>query len=143
VQASLANAKINPAVQIYVEGMDELPSVAAAKQNLTLVFTNLFENADHAMGGKGRILVQGSFRENWVDVSVTDSGPGIPPEIHNRIFELNYSGSSGETQPGKLGFGLWWVRTQIVRLGGTVTVESDGIHGSTFRIRLPAGRGDS
>jgi signal transduction histidine kinase/putative methionine-R-sulfoxide reductase with GAF domain len=139
VRSSLTNAKINPAVLVRVEGLDDLPSVAAAQQNLVLVFTNLFENADHAMQGKGRILVQGNQRGNWVEVSVSDSGPGIPPEIHNRIFELSYSGSTGASQPGKLGFGLWWVKTQIVRLGGTVSVESDGLQGTTFRIRLPAG----
>jgi signal transduction histidine kinase len=143
VRSSLSNAKINPAVLVRVEGLEDLPSVAAAQQNLVLVFTNLFENADQAMQGKGRILVQGSRRENWVEVSVTDSGPGIPPEFHNRIFELSYSGISGVSQPGKLGFGLWWVKTQIVRLGGTVSVESDGIHGTTFLIRLPAGGGEA
>jgi signal transduction histidine kinase len=39
---------------------------------------------------------------------------------------------------GKLGFGLWWVKTLTARLGGSVSVESDGVHGTTFRLRLPA-----
>ena len=41
------------------------------------------------------------------------------------------------THAGKLGFGLWWIKTLITRLGGTVAVESDGQHGTTFRLRLP------
>ena len=40
----------------------------------------------------------------WVEVQVSDSGPGIPPELHERIFEFNYSAST--SHPGKLGFGL-------------------------------------
>lgn len=136
VQQALTSARLGPEVKVRLQGLDNLPPVAAAQQNLALVFTNLFENAGHAMNGRGRILVSGSHRSGWVEVSVADTGPGIPPEDHARIFDLSYS--SG-TQPGKLGFGLWWVRTQVVRLGGTVVVESDGRNGSTFRIRLPAG----
>jgi signal transduction histidine kinase len=138
VKQALAAARLNAGVTVRLQGLDNLPPVAAAQQNLALVFTNLIENADHAMQGQGRILVSGSYRAGWVEVAVTDSGPGIPPEDHSRIFELSFS--SG-TQPGKLGFGLWWVKTQIVRLGGSVAVESDGRHGTTFRIRLPSSEG--
>jgi signal transduction histidine kinase len=139
VRLSIANAKLASDVVVRMENLEDLPPVAAAQQNLALVFTNLLENADHAMKGIGRITVHGYHRAGWVEVVVSDSGPGIPPEFHSRIFELNFSGAA---QPGKLGFGLWWVKTQIVRLGGTVAVESDGEHGTTFRIRLPAGGGE-
>jgi C4-dicarboxylate-specific signal transduction histidine kinase len=44
----------------------------------------------------------------------------------------------GKTKGAKLGFGLWWVKTLMTRLGGSVSVESDGEHGATFRLRLPA-----
>jgi signal transduction histidine kinase len=78
-----------------------------------------------------------------VEVTVSDDGPGIPPALHDRIFELNYSGR-GAGRRGKLGFGLWWVKTLMARLGGSVTVESDvhadhsGKQGAVFRLRLPA-----
>jgi len=39
-----------------------------------------------------------------------------------------------------LGFGLWWVKTLMTRLGGSVSVESDGIHGTNFHLRLPQAR---
>ncbi len=70
----------------------------------------------------------------WVEVTVTDSGPGIAPELHNQIFELNFSRTA---HPGKLGFGLWWVKILMTRLGGSVAVESDGSSGTTFQLRLP------
>ena len=88
-----------------------------------------------ALQGNGSIIVSGVSTSEWVEVSVTDSGPGIAPELHNQIFELNFSRTG--PHPGKLGFGLWWVKTLMTRLGGSVNVESDGVHGTTFRLRLP------
>jgi signal transduction histidine kinase len=72
----------------------------------------------------------------WVIVSVRDTGPGIPHELHERIFEFNYS-ARPNTHPGKLGFGLWWVKSLVARFGGRVSVESDGVHGTTFILHLP------
>ena len=82
------------------------------------------------------ILVRGRSGREWVEITVSDSGPGIPPELHDRIFELNFSGRA-TSRPGKLGFGLWWVKTLMTRLGGSVDIESDGQRGATFRLRLP------
>ena len=61
---------------------------------------------------------------------MSDNGPGIPPELHERIFDFNFSGR--QAHAGKLGFGLWWVKTLMARFGGSVTVDSDGQHGTTF-----------
>jgi signal transduction histidine kinase len=100
------------------------------------VFRNLIENAIAALKGNGLITIQGLAMLAWVEVSMADSGPGIAPELQNQIFELNFSRTG--VQPGKLGFGLWWVKTLMTRLGGSVSVESDGKRGTTFRLRLPA-----
>jgi len=88
------------------------------------------------MDGHGTIFIGGSAEEDWVEITVSDNGPGIAPRFHDHIFELNYSGR-GATRPSKLGFGLWWVKTLMTRLGGSVSVESDGIHGTTFHLLLP------
>ena len=69
-------------------------------------------------------------------VSVTDTGPGIPPELHERIFDFDFS--SRKAHAGKLGFGLWWVKTLMARFGGSVTVHSEGQAGTTFILKLPA-----
>jgi signal transduction histidine kinase len=110
--------------------------VMAGKQSLTFVFKNLIENALAAMQAQGSILMRGSWGLEQVEVSISDSGPGISPDLHDRIFELNFSGRPG-AHPGKLGFGLWWVKNLMTRLGGSVSVESDGLHGATFLLRLP------
>jgi hypothetical protein len=65
--------------------------------------------------------------------SITDSGRHSS-RPHDKIFELNFS---APVPPGKLGFGLWWVKNLMTRLGGSVLVESDGRHGTTFLLRLP------
>lgn len=122
-------------VQIETNGLGDLPTITAGGQSLTFVFRNLLENAIAAMHENGSINITGISSPESVEISITDSGPGIPPELHSQIFELNFSRTGA--QPGKLGFGLWWVKTLMTRLGGSVTVESDGVHGTTFRLRLP------
>ncbi len=117
-----------------MDGLENLPTVNASGQSLVFVFRNLIENAIDAMGGKGEIKICGKQNVSWVEVSVSDTGRGIPPEIHEQIFELAYS---SRMHPGKMGFGLWWVKTLMTRLGGSVTVESDGNSGTTFYLRIP------
>jgi signal transduction histidine kinase/GAF domain-containing protein len=123
-------------VHIETSGLQDLPTVIAGGQGLTFIFRNLLENAIAAMDGNGSIRIEGTHLPEAVEIAVRDSGPGISAELHNQIFELNFSRTGA--QPGKLGFGLWWVKTLMTRLGGSVTVESDGHHGTTFRLRLPS-----
>jgi signal transduction histidine kinase len=91
------------------------------------------------MEGRGKIIISGSQSSSWVEVVVRDFGPGIPPEMHQRIFELNFS-SGSPSHAGKLGFGLYWVKALMIRLGGSVDVESDGMSGTAFRLRFPLRR---
>jgi signal transduction histidine kinase len=135
VQEAIESVQIPETVYIETKGLENLPTVTAGGQSLTFVFRNLIENALAAMDGNGSIVIQGIQLPDSVEVSVKDSGPGIAAELHNQIFELHFSRTGA--QPGKLGFGLWWVKTLMTRLGGSVTVESDGYHGTTFRLRLP------
>ena len=143
VKSAIEEAHLPPGVQIHMEGLGKLPAVIAGERSLALVFTNLFENAANAMQAEGIIEVRGFLgargstvfveltgstqpvgpgRKGWVEIAVSDSGPGIPAELHDRIFELNFSVESGgaavpgakrgnagpaATRPGRLGFGLW------------------------------------
>jgi signal transduction histidine kinase/putative methionine-R-sulfoxide reductase with GAF domain len=137
VAAAVAAAELPAGVSVQLDGLEGLPPVAAGRRSLTLVFTNLLQNAADAMKGHGELTIQGARHGDWVQLAVGDNGPGIPPELHERIFELDFSGRR-TTRPNKLGFGLWWVKTLVARLGGSVSVESDGRHGTTFYLRLPA-----
>jgi signal transduction histidine kinase len=136
IRAAIHAVLLPATVQIETNELGNLPAVTAGGQSLTFVFRNLIENAIAAMNGNGSILIQGIPYPESVEITITDSGPGIAAELHNQIFELNFSRTGA--QPGKLGFGLWWVKTLMTRLGGSVAVESDGHHGTTFRLRLPS-----
>lgn len=141
VADALAGAHLPPGVRTEVVGLAGLPAVVAHPRGLTLVFANLLENAADALNGAGEITLAGSTRRGWVEVTVSDSGPGVPADLRERIFELNFSGRR-PARPGKLGFGLWWVRTMMTRLGGTVSVADDDRHGASFMLRLPCQSAD-
>jgi signal transduction histidine kinase len=144
VAQAISSIAIPAGIRIHVRDLDALPTVIAGQQRLSLVFVNLLENAIAAMQGAaapsagaatGEIHIRGAVRGGWVEVTVSDTGPGIAPELHEKIFEFNYSGAKRAN--GQFGFGLWWVRTLMARFGGGVTVESDGRRGATFTLRLP------
>jgi signal transduction histidine kinase len=138
VAAAVATAGLPDGVQVHREGLDQLPPVLAAQRSLTLVFHNLLQNATDAMQADGLIAIRGGVTaDRQVKVAVSDSGPGISPELYDRIFEFSYSGRT-PARPGRLGFGLWWVKTLMARLGGSVTVDSDARRGgTTFWLTLP------
>jgi signal transduction histidine kinase len=138
VTGAIQDAGLPESVQIQTDGLDALPAVVAGRRSLTLVFTNLLENADEAMAGRGTVTIGGTAGGGWVEVTVRDDGPGIPPELHEDIFEFNFSGR-WPSRPS-IGFGLWWVKTLMARLGGTIAVESDGVHGTTFHLGLPCAK---
>jgi len=136
VAAAIDAADLPPQVKVHIEDLDGLPAVVAGERSVAFVFTNLLQNAADAMEGDGIITIHGEAYNGWVEIAVSDSGPGIPSDLHDRIFEFNFSGHN-PARAGKLGFGLWWVKTLMVRLGGSVVVESDGRRGTTFRLKLP------
>jgi signal transduction histidine kinase len=141
VHEALAIAELPPGVQVEIDDLGGLPPVMAGTRSLPLIFTNLLENAASAMGGAGRVAISGYQHGSWVIVEVSDTGPGIASDLHGRIFEFNYS--AHETgQVGKLGFGLWWTKTMMARLGGKIAVESDGQAGATFRLKFPVSGSD-
>lgn len=136
VREALTKAQLLGGVDVRVEGLDDLPPVLAGRHSLTLVFINLLENAANAMNGSGAVAIEGSMHSEWVVVDVHDTGPGIDSQLQERIFEFSYSGQSA-VQASKLGFGLWWIKTLMARIGGSVSVKSDGRSGTTFRLKFP------
>ena len=121
----------------------ELPLVHCHAGEFNQVILNLLINAAHAIrqvvgdgsGGKGKIRVTTSKDRNGVEISIHDTGCGIPQAIQSRIFEPFFT-----TKPvGQgTGQGLALAHTTIVRRhGGRLWFESVEGKGSTFFIRLP------
>jgi len=115
--------------------------VYADTLRLTQVFTNLIDNASKYTANGGHIEVRlvahtGSER---CEVSVTDNGQGVPPELLPHVFDPFVQGnvSVARTDAG-LGIGLSIVRQLVSLHGGSVTVSSPGAGaGSTFVVTLP------
>jgi len=101
------------------------------EQKLMRVFHNLTSNAAEAMpeGGKLRVVVD--REDDQLVVSVKDNGPGIPAQVHGRLFELFATGRKGGT-----GLGLAIVKRIVDDHHGTIRCET-GPEGTTFVIRLP------
>lgn len=116
-----------------VEGELQVPPVKGDVRSLTLVFLNLLENASRVLPPGGRVMVAGMVESDRVVVKVADNGPGIPLERQKEIFRLNRDRS----KPHNLGFGLWWVRTLMERMGGAISLESDGKSGTNFVLEFP------
>ena len=136
VEKALRAVDLPAEIEVRRIGLDALPAVLAVEEGLVLVLTNLLANAAEAMAGCGSVTISGTQAAEWVEVSVSDTGPGIAPDRQERIFERDAAGQ-GSARGGRLGFGLWWVKVWMVRMGGSVSLESDGHHGTTFRLRLP------
>ncbi|MCS7086938.1 MAG: ATP-binding protein, partial [Bacteroidia bacterium] len=100
---------------------------------LNHVWTNLIHNSIQAMDGKGRIDIETRRENGQVVVSITDNGPGIPPEIQPRIFEAFFT---TKRQGEGSGLGLDICRKIVERHKGTIGFES--VPGkTTFTVRIP------
>ena len=119
-----------------------LPLVACHLGDLNQVFLNLLINAAHAIGDvvkqtgrKGRIRVETGIAGNCVQVTVGDTGNGIPPEIRGRIFEPFFTTKGVGKGTGQ---GLALAHAIVVeKHGGTVTFESEVGKGTVFYVRIP------
>lgn len=110
------------------------PKILAFGSELNQVWTNLIDNAIDAMGGKGTIELVTSCSGDYIQVQVTDFGPGIPPEIKSRIFEPFFT---TKTVGKGSGLGLDVVRRIVEnRHMGTIAVDSK-LGKTSFTICLP------
>jgi len=112
---------------------DPVPFVVQADPvQLRQVLANLFANAIQAMGQQGEIRVEARRNEGFHVIRVEDTGPGIPENIRDQIFEPLVSG-----RPKGTGLGLAICRQILQRHHGAIEVVRTGSSGTTFEIRLP------
>jgi len=97
------------------------------------VFRNLVTNAIQATEAGGQVVVATSRAGDRVEISVTDTGSGIPPERLNAIFDEFVT-----TKRRGLGLGLAITKRIVEQLDGTITVESGVGRGTSFTMRFPA-----
>jgi signal transduction histidine kinase len=107
--------------------------VTGDRSHLRTALMNLVVNAQQAMAGTGgELLVETRGRERDVEIHITDTGPGIPLELHEKIFVPWFS-----TKTGGTGLGLPMTRRIVEELGGELTMHSEPGHGTRFTVRVP------
>ena len=103
---------------------------------LEQVFSNLLDNAikNSSAGGKVRIS-GGKVPRNHIEIRITDSGPGIPPEQLPFVFERFYQVTGVRTG---VGLGLAIAREIVLGHDGTIEARSEPGEGAEFVVRLPS-----
>jgi len=105
---------------------------ACDPHGLRQVLMNLIINAQQAMGHGGTITVSVGREEAFGTIAVSDTGPGIPPEMLDRLFKP----FATSKQDGS-GIGLALVKRFVDNFGGTISVESEPGRGASFKLKLP------
>ena len=143
------SAVLNEIVELYQPSAEErklilLGSIApglrieADRQLLARIFSNLLDNELKYVPAGGRILLTALARGSWIDIVVEDNGPGIPPEMRDKIFERFTRLDPSRTLSGGAGLGLSLVRAFAQLLQGEVKVEQSSLGGAAFIVTLPA-----
>jgi signal transduction histidine kinase len=110
-----------------------LPQAVADPEQVRIVFANLIRNAREAMAGGGQLTIRGRGTDSRVEIEVSDTGVGIPPDVLPRIMEPLYS-----TKARGLGLGLAIARAILEKNQGSLSVVSEPGKGTTFTVALEA-----
>ena len=120
-------------IDTVVDIEPELPAIEASGRDLNQVWTNLIDNAADAMNGSGTLTIEAARENGAVRVRISDTGPGIDPEVSQRIFDPFFT----TKDPGQgTGLGLHTVHTIVTRSGGDISVDSSS-SGTTFTLSFP------
>jgi two-component system sensor histidine kinase GlrK len=119
--------------------IDTLPLLRLDHERMLQVLRNLIGNAAKFTPRGGHVKVAVRPVEQGVEVSVADTGPGIPAEYLNSIFEkYKQAPQSGSNQSKGTGLGLAMAKQIVTHHGGKIWVQSELGQGSTFIFVLPA-----
>ncbi|MFZ5448815.1 MAG: two-component system sensor histidine kinase NtrB [Thermodesulfobacteriota bacterium] len=113
-----------------------LPQVIFDPRQMRQVFINLFKNALEAMPQGGEITISSRVWENNIEISIADTGEGMPPEVAGNIFQPYFT-----TKEKGTGLGLAICQSIIREHGGAISVNSVLGQGTAFTIQLPLEEG--
>ncbi|MDQ7030209.1 MAG: HAMP domain-containing sensor histidine kinase [Ardenticatenia bacterium] len=133
--APLMRAK---ALHVRMEVPPHLPTVQANRTYLRVAVRNVLDNAIKYTPEGGEVVLRAYATANEVIVEVEDTGPGIPPDEVEHIFDRFYrSQTARSSRTSGVGLGLALVHTIVTNHGGRVDVESWPGKGTCFRLHLP------
>jgi len=124
-------------IHVILQLQEDLPLIRADHGQLQQVFLNVINNAIDAIRNDGEIHIT-SRRENHttVMVAISDTGPGIAPEVLKNIFEPFFTTKGNEEKKGT-GLGLSITYGLVQKMGGRIEVSSEVGVGTTFIITFP------
>ena len=132
---SLANAQN---LMLRVESEQSKIVIDYDPERFLQIIHNLLSNAIKFTPSGGKVVIRADVKGQWLHVSVTDSGAGIPPEELPHLFERFFQARNQEhAKAGGTGIGLSLTRELVKAMGGEISVESSVGVGSTFLVRLP------
>jgi PAS domain S-box-containing protein len=135
LQEVLSEATAPQNIKVVSQLDQALPSILADPDQLAQIFGNIIRNAIQAMAEGGQLMVKTETPDpEWMTVSFSDTGMGIPEGNLEKLFEPLFT-----TKAKGIGLGLAIVNTLVEAHGGAIEVQSDGVpgKGSTFMVRLP------
>jgi len=127
----LAEVQARKARVNIVTEIAELPETEGGEGQFKQVFLNLILNAVQAMTGGGQLHIVAEVHDNWVVCRFSDTGPGIPKENLERIFNPFFT-----TKQEGTGLGLAITSRIVENSGGRIKVESEVGQGTTFTLKL-------
>lgn len=131
-------------VNVYFEHPENAPDVFIDAQKLSMAVVNLLDNAIRYNVQNGRVTVQITprIKEPFVEVSVKDTGIGIPPEQMEKVFTKFFRAENAmKAQTQGSGLGLYIARNIVQAHGGAMWGESELGRGTTFHFTLPTDQG--
>ena len=137
VRDGFAHALAEKRLELRVDVAPDLPRVLGDRSQLNRVLGNLLMNA-YSYTPAGEIVISARPLDGLVEVSVSDTGIGIPPEDQDRLFTHFFRGQHRLVRSHKgTGLGLPIARSIVNAHGGEISAESEVGKGSTFRFTLP------
>ena len=119
-------------IEVSKEFFPKLPKIA--DYGLKIIFNNIVKNAIEAIKENGKLSITTNLEEDFIEISFSDTGPGIPPQVCEKIFDPFFTTKSmGEGS----GLGLAISQEIIERYQGRISVESEKDKGTDFKIVLP------
>jgi len=135
IESAVSAISVPDLVRVEKE-LGKVPLVNIDANQIMHAVMNLAENAIVAMNGNGTLTFRTFEDEGWVCIEVEDTGPGIPAEDRNLIFEPLFT-----SKPKGTGLGLPISKMMVESQGGMIGFRSEAGRGTVFRISLPVGKG--
>ena len=119
-------------VTVEVAVPDDMVTVVALRDQVKQSALNVAINALEVMPEGGKLAMALERDDRRARMRISDTGPGIPPELREKIFDMHFT-----TKESGTGIGLYVARSMFEAQGGTLKAASSGPEGTTFELELP------